>query len=149
MRSATILAGLLGILLTGCGGYKPDVGVVVTGKIVKGGQPLSVPNMDTGEGFVATQLFPVVTQAGDTPPEGANGTYNKSDGSVKFEYAGRGIKPGKYRLIVDANDGANDVLGGKFAVDQSKIEITVPENKVGGTYDFGTIDLDSPPAAAP
>ncbi|HZL87790.1 MAG TPA: hypothetical protein VFB96_05385 [Pirellulaceae bacterium] len=61
------------------------------------------------------------------------------------------MPPGKYRLTVALNDGTNDLdaFQGKYSLEQSKMEVTVPENKVGGSYDFGTIDLDSPPTATP
>jgi hypothetical protein len=149
MRSAAIVGGLLVTLMVGCGGYNPEAGVTVTGKVVKGGQPLVVPSVDSGGG-IQIQLCPRTARPDGSPGDAAGGEYN-ADGTVKFLYAGRGVSPGKYLLTVELNDGTNDqdVFQGKYSLDQSKFEVTVPENKVGGTYDFGTIDLDSPPATSP
>ena len=149
MRSALAVFAWLVMLLAGCGGYKPEAGVTVTGKILKGGQPLTIPSVDSGGGL-QIQLCPQTARPDGSPGDAAGGEYSP-DGSVKFLYAGRGVQPGKYLLTVELNDGTNDqdVFQGKYALDQSKIEVTVPENKVGGSYDFGTIDLDNPPSATP
>jgi hypothetical protein len=149
MRTVVFLSGFLITLVVGCGGYTPEAGVNVTGKIVKGGQPLIAPSVESGGGL-QIQLCPLTARPDGSPGDAAGGEYS-SDGTVKFQYAGRGVSPGKYRLAVEMNDGTNDqdVFQGKYSLQQSKIEITVPENKVGGRYDFGTIDLDSPPAGTP
>ena len=149
MRGVAFLGVLLVTLIVGCGGYSPEAGVTVTGKIVKGGQPLTVPSVDSGGGL-QVQLCPRTARPDGSPGDAAGGEYNP-DGTVKFQYAGKGVPPGKYLLTVELNDGTNDqdVFQGKYSLAQSKIEVTVPENKVGGSYDFGTIDLESPLAATP
>jgi|RhiMetdeSRZDD1v2_1073273.scaffolds.fasta_scaffold426525_3 hypothetical protein len=149
MRSFAVLVGILVSLVAGCGGYTPETGVTVTGKIVKGGQPLVAPSVDSG-GYLQIQLCPLTARPDGSPGDAAGGEYS-ANGTVKFQYAGRGMPPGKYRLTVALNDGTNDLdaFQGKYSLEQSKMEVTVPENKVGGSYDFGTIDLDSPPTATP
>ena len=149
MRTASLVFALLVTLVAGCGGYTPETGVTVTGKILKGSQPLTIPSVDSGGGL-QIQLCPQTARPDGSPGDAAGGEYSP-DGSVKFLYAGRGVHPGKYVLTVEMNDGTNDqdVFQGKYALGQSKVEVTVPENKVGGSYDFGTIDLDSPPSASP
>src|SRR5262245_54995208 len=150
MRYGVLLAAFVACLVTGCrGGYRIAPGVIVTGKVIQGGKPLSVPNLASGEGYIRVQLCPQSARADGSPGDATAGEYNPSDGSVTFQYAGKGIAPGKYLLTVEASDGTTDLLKRKFGLDKSKYHVTVPENKVGATYDFGTIDLDTPPAAVP
>ena len=52
LSRSSILLGLACLLAAGCGGsgYNAPKGVVVTGKILKGGKPLEVPRRDVGLG---------------------------------------------------------------------------------------------------
>lgn len=146
MRCAMMVGAVLMAAVAGCGGYSGETGVTVTGKVLKGGSPLPIPSEESG-GYVTIQLQPRSARPDGSPGDAAGGVY-KPDGTVTFVYAGKGIAPGKYQLVAEVNDGAEDTFQGKYGAEQSKIEIVVPEDQVGGTYDFGTIDLDKPPAPA-
>ena len=136
-------AALIGVsFLLGCGGYKAAKGVVVKGKVTKGGAPITVPNMDSGTGTVKIDLFPVHANAQDER-EGA-GTLSGSDGNFTISGAGKGVKPGKYKLAIfaDTGDGLNQ-LGDRFTGSNSPIEFDISEKNLGGTQDLGTLEVDS------
>ena len=136
-------AALIGLsFLLGCGGYKAPTGVVVKGKVTKGGAPITVPNMDAGTGTVKIELFPVHANAQDQRESA--GTNSKADGSFEISGAGKGIKPGKYKLAIfaDPGDGVNRV-GDKFTGSDSPIEVDVSEKNLGRTQDLGTLEVDS------
>jgi hypothetical protein len=122
-------------IVAGCGPTLPQ-GVVVKGKLIKAGQPLPVPRSDVGLGWVQLDLVP----AGGL---GTESSRTKDDGSFEFRGAGQGIAPGKYRLAVSYYDKGppNDSLKGAFSAAKTPITIDVPQDKVGGTLDAGTIDL--------
>ena len=133
------VGGWLAMLLVcvaaiGCGDDVPK-GVVVKGKLVKGGQPLAVPRSDIGLGWVQLELIP------DGKTEGAETTRAKEDGSFEFLGEGKGIPAGKYRLAVyHFEQGPQaDSLKGLFSAQTTKIEVTVPGDKTA--FDAGTIDL--------
>ena len=132
------LAGLVAVtLLVGCGeSFTPDTGVIVTGKIVQGGQPISLANAIPGYGYVEVQLV-------DSATNGQIGSA-QCDASGSFEIlgAGEGIPPGKYKVVIRAlKDPDTDLLGGKLDSTNSKIEVDVPESKKGGKHDLGTIEV--------
>lgn len=134
---------LIGVsCLLGCGGYKAATGVVVKGKVTKGGAPITVPNMDSGTGTVKIELFPV--HANEQDQRESVGTNGKADGSFEIAGAGKGIKPGKYKLAIfaDPGDGVNQV-GDRFTGSDSPIEVEVAEKNLGGTQDLGTLEVDS------
>ena len=135
------LVAAIGLVIAGCGGYKPKEGVTVKGSIVKGGQPLQVPRRDIGLGSVEVQLIPVA------PAEGSGGLETAmaaEDGSFEFRGAGRGVTPGKYKVAVYQHDQgmASDALNGAFSNVNTPIEVEIPD-KVGDAHDLGVIDLDS------
>lgn len=106
---------VLSSLLLGCGGYKATKGVTVKGKLTKGGAPLTVPNMDIGVGTIKVELFPI--HSGLEDERSSEGTLGKADGTFEIVGAGKGVKPGKYRLGVIADPGTGDELGGKFSAE--------------------------------
>ena len=129
-------------VVVGCGGYKPASGVTVKGKVTKGGVPLTVPNMAAKVGSVKIDLFPVHSDPQDE--RDAPGTLGGTDGSFEIAGGGKGIKPGKYKLSVVADPGdGQDQLGGKFAGQNSPIEVDISDKNLGGAQDLGTIDLDA------
>lgn len=137
------------LLATGCGGgYTPDTGVIVTGKIVKGGKPLEVPNRDIGLGNVEVLVVPLDPTAESAEPFS---DLAQEDGSFRILGKGRGVSPGKYRLAVHQQDQGfgSDMLQGAFSETKSPIEIDVPADKVGGTLDLGVIDLDQAGQSGP
>lgn len=134
---------LIGLaFLLGCGGYKTPSGVVVKGKVTKGGAPITVPNMDNSTGTVKIELFPV--HANDQDQRESVGTTGNADGSFEITGAGKGVTPGKYKLAIfaDPGDGANQ-LGDKFTGSDSPIEVEVAEKNLGGAQDLGTLEVDS------
>jgi hypothetical protein len=122
------------------GGYKPPEGVVVKGKVVKGGKTLDVPNREVGLGRVVVYLVPLGGgEAKDAPSALAD-----AQGNFQVQGAGRGIPPGKYRVSVLQQDKGpeSDLLKGEFSQTKSPVEVEIPAK--GGTHDLGTIDLDQP-----
>lgn len=140
LSQLTVLVGVA--LILGCGGHKPATGIIVKGKVTKGGAPITVPNMESKVGTVKVELFPVY--ADPTDNREAEGTLSKADGSFEIVGAGKGIKPGKYKLAIfaDPGDGINQ-LGDKFTGLNSPIEVEVAETDVGGTKDLGNLEVDS------
>jgi hypothetical protein len=68
----------------------------------------------------------------------------EEDGSFQLVGAGRGIKPGQYKLaVLQQNQGyGSDMLKGAFSAQNTPIEITVPEDQMGDTFDLGVVELD-------
>ena len=134
------IVAVVGLILSGCGGYKPKAGVTVKGSIVKGGQPLQVPRRDIGLGSVEVQLVP----AGEIKGGGLETAMVAESGAFEMQGAGRGVMPGKYKVVVLQHDRgqASDALNGAFAKGQTPIEVEIPEDKVGSTHDLGVIDLE-------
>jgi hypothetical protein len=98
--------------------------------------------MDSGTGTVKIELFPVHANAQDEREGG--GTLSGSDGKFSISGAGKGVKPGKYKLAIfaDTGDGLNQ-LGDKFTGSNSPIEVEISEKNLGGTQDLGTLEVDS------
>lgn len=145
--SALFAVAVLIVAQVGCGGA-PDAGATVSGKVLKGGQPLKADMGDGGpappgsEDDIAVSLFPV----GDGVE--VSGLYNTEDGSVEFANEGGtppGVAPGKYKLVVTVHPGGDydkDALDGVFNMENSPVEIEVPESAKGGSFDMGTIELN-------
>ncbi len=122
-------------LLGGCGGHKPDAGVNVKGKLTKGGQPVTVPNMAARVGTVKVELYPIHTDPNDG--RSSFGTLANEDGTFEIVGEGQGVKPGKYKLSVIADPGdGQDQLGGKYGEANSTLEFEISANNVGGTQDL-------------
>jgi hypothetical protein len=132
---------LISLLLVtlGCGsGYSPPTGVTVTGKIVRGGQPVGVAPTPDGYNGVEIQYGP----ASSTGAKLDSGIAMCDDsGGFTLIGPGEGVHPGKYKLAIAILQNSNDTLEGKLDSEKSTIEIDVPQDKVGGTHDVGTIDL--------
>jgi hypothetical protein len=142
LRCERSIVVVVALVLAGCGGgYTPDEGVVVEGKILQGGQPLEVPNREVGLGSVEVQLIPTGALAGQVGVETA---LAEADGSFRVQGAGRGIKPGKYKVVVYQHDqGMNsDKLQGAFSDQNSPIEVDIAEDNVGDAQDLGVIELN-------
>jgi hypothetical protein len=131
-------------VVCGCGRqYAAGVGVKVSGKIVKGGQPLQVPTTPTGSGFIDVNLSPA--EAADSGKLADTTVHAEPDGSFFLDYEGRGLPPGKYKVAVLVREvgGVGDELKGKFSQDNTPIRTELDKSKIGGTMDVGTIDLDT------
>lgn len=148
-------AGVLGLLLValllaGCGGgsYTVKKGVVVRGKIVKGGVPLSVPNSAVGVGWVEVELVPEAEaelSESQVAAIGSEPVWAKPDGSFEFTGRGAGVAPGAYRIAVyqRSQGPMTDDLQDAFSKAKTPIRFNIPEI-IGDVHDLGTIDLDKP-----
>jgi hypothetical protein len=167
MRSCFALAGLAAIaLLVGCGeSFDPDEGVIVTGTLVRDGQPINNPRNAVGMGGVEVRLVGQGIQSS---------SFCEADGKFEIVDAGKGVPPGKYKLAVTVHDdgsggppaatagsppaaapgappggapgavagmGPADKLGGKLSASNTPIEVDVPQSKLGDKHDLGTIDI--------
>jgi hypothetical protein len=120
---------------SGCSPSIPK-GVIVTGKITKGGAAVTAP-----EGPVQLTLASTTQNAeGESTGSGA---ILKEDGTFRFEGAGKGVPPGTYRLhmLGDAGPGV-DAFDGAYSGEKFVKEFEVPADKVGGEFDVGTIELN-------
>lgn len=113
-------------------------GVIVRGKLLKSGQPLSVPNQAVGAGMVQVALIPVDKLS---EPERA---LAKSDGTFQIVGSGKGLAAGRYKLVVFQRDRGieSDQLAGAFNEKNTPITVELPASKVGGQIDLGDFDLD-------
>jgi hypothetical protein len=149
VRAVVVLLLILACLGCGGSGYKVPQGVVVRGKLLKGGVALTVPGSEVGVGWVEVQLIPATEigrsgDQGDVAVVSAELTWAKPDGSFEFVGAGKGVKPGAYRLAVyqRAQGPDTDQLNGVFSKENTPITVEVPET-IGGSHDLGTIDLET------
>jgi hypothetical protein len=101
--------------IAGCG--KSDGKLNVTGKVVRGGAPLKVPE----EEYVRVTFFPVTTDGG--PPKNTYAaSFNRADGTFRaLGGDGHGIPPGKYRLAVEHVKKGGDALKGAYDGDRSPL----------------------------
>lgn len=125
----------------GCGsGVKAPEGVVVTGKIVQGGSPVSIAPTPDGYNGVHVHFVPTFGAGSGTAD-----TEEMCDasGNFKLVYLGDGLPPGKYKVAIALRQGGpeTDQLSGKLSPDSTTIEVDVPKDKLGGTHDVGTIDI--------
>lgn len=124
----------------GCGGAKIEQGVVVRLKIVMDGKPLEGPSSSVpGVTPLEVLLVPIPAAGGEVEP-----AVKVEPGVFEARRAGKGIKPGKYKvtvLIRDEGGMEGDLLNGKFNETNSTVEITVPEDQLGKTFEAPEIDL--------
>lgn len=127
---------MLCLVALGCtDGYEePEFETVVTGKLTKGGAPLTVDKAQFGDYARVELTFVPVEGEGDTLDAQV-----EEDGSFTVQLA-EGKKPsGKYRVVVyQYSDSENDALEGKFGEENSPIEVAITP---GQPLD---IDLDNP-----
>ena len=149
------------VFSSGCGGgYSPENGVVVTGKITKKGAAYSPPQSANGMAIALVALTPVAepSQAGpgQTQPgsvRSASSCKVAADSSFKIVGAGRGVAPGKYSLRWLENTGASGPPGGgppgsppgagPTGGGQIIKEVVIPAEKLGGVFDLGEVDVEA------
>lgn len=143
-KTATLLCFTIPVLTWGCGSddeFVPPPGVIVTGQLLRDGQPLPMKRPDVGVGSVNLTFVSL-----DKPDQEKEYTSVDAEGKFRLEGAGAGIPPGRYRIAVihDENGIANgnDDLDGKYSESNSPIEVEIP---VGGDHNLGILDLKDYP----
>jgi hypothetical protein len=131
----TVVVGLALCLLAGCGGVKK---VNATGRVIKDGKPLTVPEND----FVRVQFVPY-TEPGTNPKTSYIAEYDNTTGTFKALGPDlKGVPPGKYRITVAHEKGKKDLFKGAFDMPKTPfvfdIDSSTPEI---------VLDLDNPPKA--
>ena len=105
-------------MIAGCGS---DGKLHVTGKILKGGAPLTVPDDE----YVRVTFFPV-TADGSGPKNTYAASYNGKDGTFRaIGGDGQGIPPGKYRVAVEREKNRRDLFKGTYDGDRSPFEFDI------------------------
>jgi uncharacterized protein (DUF58 family) len=97
------VAGVVSLaMLVGCGEtFTPPPGVIVKGKLVQGGAPVTVaPTPDNYNGPML-QFF----AADPTEALAETTAYTDASGNFTVDYAGEGIPPGKYKIAVIIQQG--------------------------------------------
>lgn len=127
------------VMALGCGESVPK-GVIVKGKVVKGGEALKVNRPEVGVGWVQVDLIP------DGKTDYSETTRAKADGSFEFLGEGKGIPAGKYKVAVYhyENGPPTDMLQGAFSAANSSLVIDVPQDKTGSSHDVGSLDVTGP-----
>jgi len=135
-----LVAIVIGVAIVGCGKQEDHGahGVKLRGRIILGGEPLPLDRPDVGLGVVDLQL---VQEGQPNPVDFASA---RGDGKFEFLADGQGVQPGSYRLAVlhYKSGPGTDELSGKFNQANTQIPVNVPEDKLGGTFDLGDIELN-------
>jgi hypothetical protein len=93
----------------------------VTGKVLKGGAPLTVPDDE----YVRVTFFPVTTN-GSPPKNTYAASYNNNNGTFRATGAdGQGIPPGKYRVAVEHEKNRRDLFKGVYDGDRSPFQFNI------------------------
>ncbi|WP_166828115.1 hypothetical protein [Thalassoroseus pseudoceratinae] len=135
---------VLPVFGVGCGGNaNPEVpeGVIVTGRILQSGEPLKMDRPEVALGRVEVQFHPV----NDTNDTGMEATELDTEGNFQLLGPGKGIAPGLYKIAIfhDQTGYGKDALEGEFSQEETPIEVTIPEDEVGGSHDLGDIELEN------
>jgi len=135
-------------LVAGCGPSVPR-GVIVKGKVTKGGAPLKLEGQSDASPTSIDLTLVSTTPNPDGSSSGSQGQLD-ANGEFRFAAAGKGVPPGKYQILMTGNSGpGGDAFGGAFNPPNFLKEFEVPADKVGGEFDVGTIEIDDlPPRAA-
>ena len=105
-------------IFAACGG---EGRLNVTGKVLKGGAPLTVPEDE----YVRVTFFPVTADGG--PPKNTYAaSYDGKSGTFRATGAdGQGIPPGKYRIAVEHEKNRRDLFKGAYDGDHSPFEFDI------------------------
>ena len=140
LRSPASLCLLL--VLAGCAGApKIEKGVIVKGKVLKGGAPIPGVRPDVGLGVIQISLVP------EAPSAPTGFALVKEDGSFEILGDGKGLPPGKYTVVIVQRDqvpGQPSAVPDTFSETSSTMRVELPADKVGASHDLGTIDVDKP-----
>ena len=142
-RWTSAIAGCI-VLATvgGCGGSgapEPADGVILTGKLVQGGNPIAVA--PTPDHYNGPEIR--ISPLDQTVPLSETQAYPDEAGNFRIEYEGKGVPPAKYKMAVFVRQGGpdTDTLEGKLAMEKTTIEFEVPKDKLGSEHNLGTIDI--------
>jgi hypothetical protein len=141
-RNALWLMALGGMLCLAWGcGPSAERGVIVKGKLTKGGVPLTIPGMESGNSSITVTLAPVTPDPKATSQGGQAMLDNT--GGFQIVGAGKGVTPGKYRLHLQGEVApGEDAFSGAYSGEKWLKEVEVPADKLGGELDLGTIELN-------
>lgn len=134
-----IWLGCLCLLVVGCSdGYEePTYSQALKGKLLKGGQPLTVNKAEYGD-YARIELSFI-------PVEGEGASWDApvaDDGSFNVDLPEGEKLSGKYKVVVlQYSNGEEDALGGKFDEENSPIVVDI-------TGEDLIIDLDKPGGGA-
>jgi hypothetical protein len=139
MNRFLMLIGAL-IFCAGCSGDKnpaSPLGVIVTGKVVRNGVPLTVEALPPGEVPAEVIFVPIGEGSAESEALAADGTFREAGWE-------KGIKPGKYKLAIThfVQGRESDGLQGAFSAESTPITVEIPSDKVGAEHDLGTIELN-------
>lgn len=118
-RFSAIAWVLFGLLVPGCS--RSDGKLNVSGKVLKSGSPLTVPE----EEYVRVTFFPITADGG--PPKNTYAAdYNRTSGTFRAVGGdGKGVPPGKYRVAVEHVKKGGDALKGAYDGDRSPIVVDI------------------------
>ncbi|MDX1963978.1 MAG: hypothetical protein SFX18_12555 [Pirellulales bacterium] len=105
--------------LSGCGGKPADGSSELRGKLLLQGKPIEVAGRQVGIGRVILRFIPV--DAGVEPVQtdvAADGTFLINAGIGNGQ---GGIKPGKYKISVVADESGKDKLQGAYTPEKTTI----------------------------
>jgi hypothetical protein len=129
--------------IVGCSSEKVEKGVIVKGSVNQGGQVLR----PSGSQAPGASKVEVIFYPNDPNGVAEQGVADPNTGEFSLVGAGRGIRPGTYKVGVFVRGAGwdSDDLQGKFNQQNTPITVTIPADKVGGTHDLGAIDINNPP----
>jgi hypothetical protein len=143
-RTVALVALVAGfIALEGCSGKNstlPEGRVKARGRLLKNGLPIQVDTSKLPPGDPGLQIIFIRLGTAEAGSESPANVISATEGT--FELAGpdgRGIAPGRYRVVVIlAPVGSDDIFKGKYDKNKSKLEV-----EIKGGEDL-VIDLDKP-----
>lgn len=129
--------------IVGCSSDATPKGVTVKGKVNQGGQVLK----PAGPAAPGASKVEVIFYPSDPNGVFEQALANLDTGEFTVVGAGKGIKPGVYKVGVFVRGAGfdSDELNGKFNQQNTPISVTIPEDKVGGTFELPPIDINNPP----
>jgi hypothetical protein len=134
---------VVGLLLVGFGCSQGDTalgpaGVVVKGRVIKGGQPIPVPRPDVMYGLVEVALIP----EGSPPDSTGEPASVEVDGTFRVTGTGKGLPAGKYKVTVRQMIDGKDTFKDAFSPAKTPITVELPSSRVGSEVKLDDIDLE-------
>lgn len=117
---------------------KAPPGVIIKGRVVKGGQAIHVPRPDIKYGLVEVAFI----AEGSPPDSSGESAVVETDGNFQLVGIGKGLAAGKYKVTVRQMINGKDTFGEAFSQEATPIVVEIPAGKVGGEIKLDEIDLD-------